>query len=168
MVHACRAIALPAWPIFLGEYCCCVRLSGHTFGHTLLSTSECPCCLTTCLLFTPSPSPPSSTPPLPPPQAQYTDTVRFLDSVSLHRKCLQVAHLRPLMSVSADPSAWWRFAVEGVRQLTATYKQGTTRYSGAVANSHANLESQVLGMLFVFSDLMGDLARMHLECPGHR
>lgn len=52
------------------------------------------------------------------PQVQYVDTVKFVDSVSLHRKCLQVAHLRPSVTVSVDPAAWWRFALEGVCHFT--------------------------------------------------
>ncbi|PTQ34792.1 hypothetical protein MARPO_0076s0036 [Marchantia polymorpha] len=49
-------------------------------------------------------------------EAQYCDGMKLLEGVSRYRTRMQYSHLRPQLSVSDDPHAWWLYACQAVLQ----------------------------------------------------
>ncbi|KAF0737235.1 hypothetical protein Ae201684_006412 [Aphanomyces euteiches] len=47
-------------------------------------------------------------------QSQYHSILAFLSLLSFRQRQLKYAHLRPVTSVHANPTAWWHFCIEAV------------------------------------------------------
>ncbi|KAL3679175.1 hypothetical protein R1sor_022131 [Riccia sorocarpa] len=49
-------------------------------------------------------------------ESQYCDGMKLLEGVSRYRTRIQFSHLRPKVSVSEDPQAWWLYSCQAVLQ----------------------------------------------------
>ncbi|ONK67151.1 uncharacterized protein A4U43_C06F16540 [Asparagus officinalis] len=55
-------------------------------------------------------------------EAQYYDGIKLLETISRYKTRVDVSHLRPMLPVSEDPCAWWRYAVlAGLQQKKMCY-----------------------------------------------
>jgi len=49
-------------------------------------------------------------------EAQYYDGIKLLETISRYKTRVEVSHLRPVHSVSKNPSIWWRYSVQASLQ----------------------------------------------------
>ncbi|XP_042405096.1 vacuolar protein sorting-associated protein 13C-like [Zingiber officinale] len=49
-------------------------------------------------------------------ESQYYDGIKLLETFSRYKTRVDISHLRPVVSISQDPLAWWRFAMLAVLQ----------------------------------------------------
>lgn len=55
-------------------------------------------------------------------EAQYYDGIKLLETISRYKTRVDISHLRPLVPVSKDPHAWWRYAMlAGLQQKKMCY-----------------------------------------------